>query len=236
MLNTSDLQFSFVRTRFVRTTGFLTIPRLRVDASSHGCQQRRDLFTSNLIFIKLIANLASLLRSFVWTACGQTGSGSMIPQEEFGMSFRDCHGVSKCCRTVRYLEIQGIFRGVVSMDLLSQSVNRSVHDVHGIRQRTSVIYPASLDWRTLGVECALLGCFRSLPFASTPLRLGPPLGLNALKMLNLGIIKGVVRVQGGATYIYTSTYDTRKPCPSVQNEFCSNQHAAPLIPLQSLSS
>lgn len=214
MLNTSDLQFSFVRTRFVRTTGFLTIPRLRVDASSHGCQQRRDLFTSNLIFIKLIANLASLLRSFVWTACGQTGSGSMIPQEEFGMSFRDCHGVSKCCRTVRYLEIQGIFRGV----------------------RTSVIYPASLDWRTLGVECALLGCFRSLPFASTPLRLGPPLGLNALKMLNLGIIKGVVRVQGGATYIYTSTYDTRKPCPSVQNEFCSNQHAAPLIPLQSLSS
>jgi len=40
------------------------------------------------------------------------------------------------------------------------------------------------------VEFALLGCFRSFPFASTPLRLEPPSELNALKMLNFGIIKG----------------------------------------------
>jgi len=55
----------------------------------------------------------------------------MTPHEAFGMSFRDCHGVSKCCRTDRHLEIRGLFRGVVvgGMDLLSQLVNRSVRDV-----------------------------------------------------------------------------------------------------------
>ena len=82
------------------------------------------------------------LRSFVWTACGQTGSDSMIPHEVFGMSFRDCHGVSKCSRTDRHLEIQGILHGVVvgDMGLLSQSVNHSVRDVHTIHQRASVMH------------------------------------------------------------------------------------------------
>ena len=66
----------------------------------------------------------------------------MIPHEVFGMSFQDCHGVSKCCRTDRHLEIQDILHGVVvgGMGLLSQSVNRSIRDVHVIRQRTSVMY------------------------------------------------------------------------------------------------
>lgn len=39
---------------------------------------------------------------------------------------------------------------------------------------------------------------------------------------NQGGKLGECCVQGGATYIYTTTYDTRKPCLSVQNEFCSN--------------
>ena len=56
------------------------------------------------------------------------------------------------------------------------------------------------------MECVLLGCFRSFPFASTPLRLEPPLELNALKMLNFGIIKGAswesARTRWSNRYIY----------------------------------